>query len=182
MTLRTNLREDFKVNTRALDRLTVTAYRINQAATRGRLRIVKKVAAKVIDVIWLQLVIGADLPGTANIGPGLRMPHGGRGVTLTPGLTVGANATIYHRTTLGRFTGDKSNVPTIGDDFYLGAAAQVMGRVTVGDAVRIGAGAQIASLGLSIGDGARIAAGAVPFEDIPARHNASGNPAVIKSR
>jgi serine O-acetyltransferase len=178
--LRDDLRADYKVNTRLLDRMTVTAFRFNQAAQRGRLRAMKRVLAKIVDALWLQLVVGADLPGRAKIGPGLRMPHGGRGVTLHPNVAIGSNAVIYHRCTVGGFTSDKTNVPTIGNDFYLGAAAQVMGRVTIGNGVRVGAGAQIASTALTIGDNARVSAGAVPFEDVPDGQTVYGNPAVVR--
>lgn len=154
------IQTDMVENKRLLDRLTVIAFRINQAANRGRCRLPKRFVAKFIDAAWLQLVIGSDLPGRAQCGPSLRMPHGGRGIALHPNARIGSNVTIYHQVTIGGYGPDKHNVPTIGDGVYIGVGAKIIGRVVIGDNARIGAGA-------------------VVTQDVPSGATAVGNPAII---
>jgi serine acetyltransferase len=140
MSFRTDIRADFIVNRRPLDRMTVTAFRLNQAARRGRLRTVKRIVAKVVDVVWMQGVVGADMPGEVVCGPGLRLPHGGRGIAVHPQAKLGSGVTLYQRVTVGGFGPDKTNVPTVGDNalFYVGSTA--VGRITIGSNVTVGAG------------------------------------------
>ena len=86
------------------------------------------------------MIVGAELPPAAQVGPGLRLPHWGRGVILHPRTVIGRNAFIYHGVTIGE---SKGWTPVIGDDVYIGARATIVGDVTVGDRVRIGAGAVV---------------------------------------
>ncbi|MDQ1205021.1 serine acetyltransferase [Microbacterium sp. SORGH_AS 862] len=141
--LRDTLREDFRVNARGLDRATVLVFRLNQAAHRGCLVAVKRPLAKILDLLWTQLTIGAELPGTVKCGPGLRLPHAGRGVIINANSTIGRDVTIYHRVTLGVSGADPRNVPTILDGAYLGTGASVIGGVTVGADAKVGAGAVV---------------------------------------
>lgn len=143
MSITTNLRADFKVNHRLLDRITVTIFRLNQAARVGRLRPVKRILAKGLDVLWMQGIVGADLPGKIRCGPGLRLPHGGRGVVIHPNAIIGSGVTVYHRVTVGVSGDDAYNVPTLGDGSYVGCGATIIGRVRIGDGAKIGAGAVV---------------------------------------
>lgn len=160
-----DVKADLQVNRRFLDRASVMVFRINQAAQRGSFRIAKRAGAKILDSLWLQWVVGADLPGRAECGPGLRMPHGARGVTIHPNARIGKGCTIYHRVTIGGFSSDKKNVPTLGDGVYVGVGASILGRAKVGRGVRIGAGSILVG-DITVGDNARIGAGAVVDEDV----------------
>lgn len=144
MRLFDELRLDFEVNHRFLDRMSIIAFRVNQAAYRGRLRLLKRIAAKLLDIAWLQLVVGADLPGRVECGAPLRLPHGGRGVVLHPNVRIGTNATIYHRVTIGQARGASDMVPVLGDRVTLYAGATIYGRTSVGSRTTVGAGAVVA--------------------------------------
>ena len=77
----------------------------------------------------------------ARIGPGLKLPHP-VGIVIGEGVVIGAHCTIYQHVTLGgRRLGDwrDDNYPTLGADVVLFCGAAVLGRVTVGDRVTIGA-------------------------------------------
>ncbi|WP_283260136.1 DapH/DapD/GlmU-related protein [Rhodococcus sp. IEGM 1379] len=89
-------------------------------------------------------------------------------MALHPNAVIGNRATIYHRVTIGGYSHDKMNVPTIGDDVYFGVGSTVLGRVKIGDGTRVGAGAILVG-DITIGANARIGAGAVVDHDIPAR-------------
>lgn len=80
---------------------------------------------------------GIELPPQTAVGPGLRIWHGGN-VTINPNSTIGANCVLRHGVTIGNLT-PEGPTPVIGDRVELGAYAQVLGGITIGDDARIGA-------------------------------------------
>jgi len=159
--LKNTLAADRVANPRTFDFVTVLVFRINQAAHRSRLRKIVMPFAKALDLIWVQCIIGAELPGSVECGPGLRLPHAGRGVIVNANSRIGSGVTLYHRVTLGQSGPDSHAVPTIEDGVYLGAGATVAGRVTVGKDAKIGAGA-------------------VVVKDVPSGRTAVGVPAAVR--
>ncbi len=91
------------------------------------------------DIVWLQGLMGTEIPTCVRIGPRLRLPHAGRGIMIHPTVSIGAGATIYHRVSLG--VRDDRGGPTIGDDVAIGTGAAILGPVHVADGCRIGANA-----------------------------------------
>ncbi|WP_262103486.1 hypothetical protein [Arthrobacter sp. Marseille-P9274] len=142
MSLKFDLQSDFKVNGRLLDRITVTVFRINQAAQRGKLRKVKRVLAKALDAAWMQGIVGADMPGRVKCGPGLRLPHGGRGIAIHPDVVIGSDVAIFPRVMLGR-GGPKRSVPQIANGATIYTGAVVVGPVLVGEKARVGANSTV---------------------------------------
>jgi len=67
-------------------------------------------------------------------------PHGLHGIHITRMATIGKNATIFQKVTIGQ---EKGGGPQIGDNFFCGANAVILGPVTIGDNVKIGAGAVV---------------------------------------
>ena len=142
--LRNQLCQDFERNGRGLDRASLVVFRLNQfARRRGLLARCLRPGIRVLDLLWLQFIAGTELPGPVECGPGLRLPHMGRGVIVNANVRIGAGVTIYHGVTLGVIGDDPTNVPTIGDGAYLGARAAVIGRVHVGEGAVVGAGAVV---------------------------------------
>ena len=112
--------------------------------------------------VLLWLVCGADIPTRVKIGPGLRLPHGARGVVIHPSVVIGSNVVIYHGVTLGER--DQSHAaPVVEDNVRIGAGAAVLGGVT-------------------LGAGCRVGANAVVTRDVPAGATAVGNPARVAER
>ena len=72
-------------------------------------------------------------------GPGLCIAHFGT-ITVNPGVRVGARCRIHPSTTIGRVD---DGTPTIGDDCYIGPGARVLGGITLGSRVTIGANAVV---------------------------------------
>ena len=93
-------------------------------------------------VYWLlfRLVetgVGVSLPKAARIGPGLRIWHFG-GIFIHPQTVIGANCTLRQGVTIGnREPGGP--VPVLGDDVELGAYAQILGGIRIGNGCKIGA-------------------------------------------
>ena len=103
---------------------------------------------------------GIEIHPGATIGKGLFIDHG-MGVVIGETTVIGDNCTIYQNVTLGgtgKDTGKRH--PTLGNNVLVGSGAKVLGPFTVGD-------------------NARIAAGAVVLSEVPANATAVGVPARV---
>lgn len=103
---------------------------------------------------------GIEIHPGAQIGKGLFIDHG-MGVVIGETAQVGDNCTLYQGVTLGGTGKDHGKRhPTLGNNVMVGSGAKVLGPLTVGD-------------------NARIAAGAVVLRAVPANSTAVGVPARI---
>lgn len=103
---------------------------------------------------------GIEIHPGATIGKGLFIDHG-MGVVIGETTIIGDNCTIYQNVTLGGTGKDHGKRhPTLGNNVLVGAGAKVLGPFTVGD-------------------NARIAAGAVVLDTVPPNATAVGVPARI---
>ncbi|WP_432511357.1 serine acetyltransferase [Kineococcus sp. SYSU DK001] len=134
---------DFPQNPYWESRVTLSIWRFGQLAhlDRSPAGFVARRVHTLADTVWTRALIGAELPRSVQAGPGLRLPHAGRGVILHPATRMGRGVTLYHRVTVG-VSGD-AGPPTIGDDVYLGTGAAVIGAVNVGRGARVGANAVV---------------------------------------
>lgn len=80
---------------------------------------------------------GVSLPKSLQIGPGLRIWHFG-GIFIHPDTVIGANCTLRQGVTIGNRQ-QGGPVPVLGDDVELGAYAQVLGGIRIGNGCKIGA-------------------------------------------
>ena len=106
---------------------------------------------------------GIEIHPGATIGSGLFIDHG-MGVVIGETTEIGDNCTLYQGVTLGgtgKDTGKRH--PTLGDNVLVGAGARVLGPV-------------------NIGNGAKIASGAVVLKDVPDNSTAVGIPAKVVRR
>lgn len=109
-----------------------------------------------LHIIFVEWFLGIELSYKAQVGPGLKLYHG-VGLVVHESARIGANCTLRHCTTLGnRRSAD--DVPTIGDNVEIGCNAVLLGAIRVGD-------------------GARIAAGAIVLDDVAPGQTVAGNPA-----
>ncbi len=108
-------------------------------------------------VEWLLCI---ELPWKTRIGPGFRLDHG-QALVVNDGTVFGAGCTVRNSTTIGnklQKDGSFSRAPVFGDRVDIGANAVIIGPITIGHDVAIGAGA-------------------VVVKDVPPEHVAVGNPA-----
>lgn len=141
--------------------LAVTGFRLAQLARLRLPRPVARVVELAYAFAWLSL-LGLELPPHVEAGPGLAIYHTS-GIVVNPETRLGSNVVLRQNSTLGALegpTGEHDQAPVIGNDVELGASVLVIGPVTVGD-------------------GARIGAGAVVTKDVPAGAIARGNPATV---
>lgn len=110
-----------------------------------------------------RIVTGIEIHPEARIGENLFIDHG-TGVVIGQTAVIGDNVTIYHGVTLGGVgrTGqvDGKRHPTIESGAIIGAGAQVLGDITVGECAKVGANSVVTN-------------------DIPAHRTAIGIPARV---
>jgi serine O-acetyltransferase len=105
-------------------------------------------------------VSGAELHPGASIGPGFGLVHS-VGVVIGRDVVAGSGLSMYQNTTLGH--------------------GRMPGQPALGHRVRVYAGASVLG-GVTVGDDAVIAAGAVVVDDVPPAHTAAGAPARVRPR
>lgn len=103
------------------------------------------------------VVLGFTIPPNV-FGPGLNIHHYGC-VVVNAHARVGRNCTVQQGVNIGQ-SYSKADVPTIGDNVYLGPGAKLFGRI-------------------SVGDGSAIGANAVVTRDVPAGVTVAGAPARV---
>jgi serine O-acetyltransferase len=88
---------------------------------------------------FARFITGIEIHPGATIGSGLFIDHG-MGVVIGETTEIGDNVTLFQGVTLGG-TGKQRGKrhPTIGSHVVVGAGAKVLGPITIGDYVKIGA-------------------------------------------
>lgn len=110
-----------------------------------------------------RLITGIEINLGAQIGTRVFIDHG-MGVVIGATAIIGDNVVMYHGVTLGS-TGELEGRrhPKVGSNVLIGAGAKLLGPITIGDNVAIGANA-------------------VVTKDVPSNSIAVGIPAVIKPK
>jgi serine O-acetyltransferase len=93
-------------------------------------------------LFWLiRHLYACSLAPTARLHGGLMLPHP-QGLVIGPGAVVGPRAWIFHNVTLGGVPG-RAGLPCVGSDARIYAGAVLVGPITLGDNVFVGANAVI---------------------------------------
>jgi putative colanic acid biosynthesis acetyltransferase WcaB len=146
-------------------RLLLAAFRLASVATRNKLLFVLFVPYLILYRVVVEWILGVELPWKTKVGRGLAIHHG-YALVVNDGSVIGDNCDLRHCTTIGNKQledGSFSRCPVIGNSVNIGSNVCIIGPVTIGDNVKIGAGS-------------------VVVKDIPANSVAVGNPArVIKT-
>jgi len=95
---------------------------------------------------------GAQISARANIGPGLIIYHP-HGVAIGATAVIGKHCTLTHANLIGQRLGNGDRA-VIGDYFSAATGAKVIGRVYIGDRVRVGPNAVVTR---SLPDGVTVA-------------------------
>jgi serine O-acetyltransferase len=90
-----------------------------------------------------RFITGIEIHPGATIGRRLFIDHG-MGVVIGETAEIGDDVLIYHGVTLGGLSGKPGKRhPTVGNGVVVGAGAQVLGPIRIGDNARIGANAVV---------------------------------------
>jgi len=88
---------------------------------------------------FARTLTNVDIHPGATIGQRLFIDHG-LGVVIGETAEIGNDVTLYHGVTLGGTTWHKTKRhPTLGNKVLIGAGAKILGAITLGDGVRVGA-------------------------------------------
>ncbi len=132
-------------------------YTVRPAPLRKLFSLLYKIAFK-----FVQIITGIELPCEVEIGRGFVIDHFG-GIVVSGYTKFGDHCRIRNGVVIGLARVDDPCAPVIGNHVDIGTGAKVLGRITIGDHVLIGANA-------------------VVVRDVPANHIAVGVPAVIRPR
>lgn len=90
-----------------------------------------------------RIITGIEIHPGAKIGRRFFIDHG-EGVVIGETTIVGNDVLIYQQVTLGGTGKEKGKRhPTLGNNVIVGAGAKILGNISIGDYVRIGAGSVV---------------------------------------
>lgn len=85
--------------------------------------------------------LGWDIP-INTFGPGLKINHYGL-IVVNGNARIGAFCDIHQGVNIGQHGADQHDVPTIGDNVWIGPGAKIFGRITIASRCAIGANAVV---------------------------------------
>ncbi len=92
-----------------------------------------------------RFLTGIEIHPAARIGPGFFIDHG-MGVVIGETTEIGDNVTLYQGVTLGGTGKEKGKRhPTLGNNIVVGTGAKILGGITIGSYVKIGANSVVLS-------------------------------------
>ena len=116
----------------------------------------------VIYKIITDYIMGIYIPAETRIGRGLVVYHG-YGLVVHPSSIIGDYCTLRHGVTIGSKDGSEFDVPNIGSGVSIGAMTVIIGNITIGDMVTVGACSLV-------------------HRSVPAGSTVFGNPAILRDR
>ena len=116
--------------------LTVVIFRVGQYthASRSPVALMLRPLWFIINLIYVEILLGSSMPPTVHCAPGLILQHMGRGVIIDPHVVIGKNLALFQQTTLSSST----TGPIIGDHVLIGTRSVIYGDISVGDGAKIG--------------------------------------------
>jgi serine O-acetyltransferase len=162
-----NIRQDLRAhdgNWGAQGFWVLTVYRFGRWRYGVRPSVLRKLFSLIYKVAFkfIQIVTGIELPCEAQIGRNFVIDHFG-GIVISGYAKFGDNCRIRNGVVVGLRRVTEPGAPNIGDNVDIGSGAKLLGPITIGNNVLIGANA-------------------VVLTDVPDNCIAAGVPAVIKQR
>ena len=132
-------------------------HRIGHSLYRARCYFLSRVVAE-----FSRFLTGIEIHPGAKLGRRLVIDHG-MGLVIGETAEVGDDCILFHGVTLGgvRFDPVKRH-PTLGNHVLVGTGAKILGPITVGDRVRVGANALVTK---DIPEGATVVG--IPAQTLP---------------
>jgi putative colanic acid biosynthesis acetyltransferase WcaB len=121
-------------------RLVMVLYRLAVEIRRTKILLVFFFLYLVFYRFFMEWVLGIEITWNVRIGDNFKLYHG-QGTVVHPGTIIGSNCTIRQNTTIG--TNGESGAPVIGNYVDIGPNVCIIGDITIGDNVIIGAGSVV---------------------------------------
>ena len=159
-----NLREDWRTYHRDITRpglWAMVVYRFGRWRYRLRPRLVRMPFSFLYKLlkVFSEIITGIELPCETRLGRRFRIDHHG-GIVVSGDAVFGDDCVIRNGVTVGLRHVEDQRSPVIGSRVDIGAGAKILGPITIGDDVHIGANA-------------------VVIRDVPSRSIAVGIPARV---
>lgn len=142
------LRQDYIRHGRSLTEpafVSLAVYRYGRWAIARRSRIARWVANKFYGLmkIFILNVTKVWIPPQVTIGKDFHIIHAEGSLSIHPDVVIGDRCGVMHNVTIGTNMG--AGAPVIGDDVFIGVNATVLGKIRIGDRVRIGANTAVST-------------------------------------
>jgi serine O-acetyltransferase len=162
-----NIRSDFQAHNRdwgAQGFWVMMVYRFGRWRYRVRPTVVRKPLSFIYKFLYklVQIITGIELPCEVVVGRNFVIDHFG-GIIVSGYASFGDNCRIRNGVTIGLRRIDEKVAPVMGNNVDVGAGAKILGPITIGDNVVVGANA-------------------VVLCDVPANSIAVGIPATVRPR
>lgn len=147
--------------------LSLVLYRYGRWALARRHAASRKLASKLYGFCYLFVanLTKIWLPPQATIGADLHIVNNEGSLSVHPDTVIGDRLGVMHNVTIG--TNMRDGAPTIGDDVFIGVNSTVLGRIRIGDRVRIGSNTAVTTDvppdSIAVGSPARIYPRLGPF-------------------
>ena len=119
----------------------ILCYRLNHYLWKKNFKLLARVLSQ-----FARFLTGIEIHPAAKIGKSFFIDHG-NGVVIGETTEIGNNVTLYHDVTLGGINvfnkKGKKRHPTLKDNVVIGAGAQVLGPITIGENAKVGANAVV---------------------------------------
>ena len=153
------IRQDLPYNkSNTKGKFIIVLFRLASFISRNKTRKVLFFPYLVFYKIVIEWILGIELHWNTNIGTGLRIYHG-QATVINKEARIGMHCVIRQSTTIGNAR-DGGNSPLIGNYVDIGCNVCIIGDLTIGDNVIIGAGSvvvkSIPSNSLAVGNPARV--------------------------
>jgi len=137
----------------------ITLHRMNHVLYNLGIPFVPRLLSEIV-----RFLTGVEIHPGAKIGKGFFVDHGA-GLVIGETTEIGDNCVLFHNVTLGGTGKHKGKRhPTLGNNVLVGTGAILLGPITVGDNVKIGANSFVV------------------MRDIPSNCTVAGTPAKITKR
>jgi colanic acid biosynthesis acetyltransferase WcaB len=164
--LRTLFREDYKRNRGNIKLPLILLYRIAHwtSVCRKQRRWAFIWSSPVLAAyrLFTEYLLGYEIPAATEIGKGLILDHG-HSIVINKNSIIGDFCRLRHCVTIGCKTepdGSQGRSPRLGHHVDIGSNVCIIGPITIGDYVTIGAGAvvvtDIPSYSIAVGNPARV--------------------------
>jgi serine O-acetyltransferase len=93
--------------------------------------------------LYCEYIYGSRIEPSCRIGRRVLLGHGSGGIVLGSDVAIGDDCILRHNVTLGALRHTRPGNPTLGARVEIGAGAVIIGKITIGDDVMIGANAVV---------------------------------------
>lgn len=126
-------------------RIILTLFRIATLANSKKVKFYLLIPYLIFYRLFVEWILGVELPYKLLIGKNCVIYHG-HSLVINDGVVIGSNCTLRHCTTIGNKklkNGTFSKCPILGDNIEIGSNVVIIGDISIGDNVIVGAGSVV---------------------------------------